>query len=313
MCSLNNLYNSIGITKQGVHGMLNSIIKSNEETEYIKLVIHQIRKDHPTMSCVAMYYKINPVTLGRDKFLSLCEQLGLKVERKARYMRTTDSTGVVRFPNLLKDTVLTDINQAYSSDITYYEINNCFYYITFIIDCYSRLILGYSVSSRLMTEHTTLVSLKMAIKTRGKNIPEGIIFHSDGGGQYYAKVFLEFTNKYKFKNSMCEYAYENGKAERINGVIKNNYLLHKQISCLEDLMKEVDRSVYLYNHEKPHKSLGYLTPIAFEKKLLSLQKQTNLEMKESLDTKNQIFRAFSPKNTEQTNIKTQDVLSTKRC
>lgn len=69
----------------------------------------------------------------------------------------------------------------------------------------------------------------MALKRRKHYIPEDMIFHSDGGGQYYDKAFLKLTEAYKMSNSMCAYAYENGKAERINGVIKNNYLVHRNI------------------------------------------------------------------------------------
>jgi len=306
------LYKSICISKQGVHSMLNTVIRSNEEIEYLKPIIYQVRKDHPTMSCVAMYYKINPLTIGRDKFLRLCESLGLKIERHKKYIKTTDSSGVIRFPNLLENTRLTDINQAYCSDITYYEINGCFYYLTFIMDCFSRRILGYSVSSRLLTEHTSLQALRMSLKIRQYNIPKGIIFHSDGGGQYYAKEFLNVTENYGFRNSMCEFAYENGKAERLNGVIKNNYLAFKEIESLESLVKEVDHAVYLYNNEKPHKKLNYLSPIAFEKKLLTLKQQTKSKMTESFDTNLQDLGASSPINPEQTKSKNQDVFYTKK-
>jgi putative transposase len=119
------------------------------------------------------------------------------------------------------------IDQAWSSDITYFEIQGVFYYLTFILDNCSRRILGYHASSRLNTESTTLPALKRAIKSRGKKLKSGIIFHSDGGGQYYDSNFLALTRKHEFRNSMCEYAWENGKAERINGVIKNNYLIEQ--------------------------------------------------------------------------------------
>lgn len=284
----------------------------NEETEYLRIVMTQIRREHPTMNGVAMYYKINPVTIGRDKFLQLCKELGFQVERKKRFRGTTDSSGVVRFPDLLKGAKLSGMNQAFSSDITYFEINKCFYFITFIVDCFSRRILGHYVSSRLLTEHTTLPALKMAIKTRKYDLPTGVIIHSDGGGQYYDKQFLLLTKRYKFSNSMCEFAYENGKAERINGVIKNNYLHHWKISNLKELIQSVDRAVELYNYEKPHKALHYLTPVTFEEKLLNLHQQTRSMMKESFDAKDQDFGASSPKNPEQTRSQNQDVISAKR-
>ena len=213
-----------------------------------------------------MYYKLKPETMGRDAFELFCREERMAVKRYLNYRRTTDSTGVTRFENLIEGMTTTGINQIWQSDITYFEVSNVFYYITFIIDGHSRRIIGHSVSRRLLTEHTTLPAMNMAIATRNGQSLYGVIVHSDGGGQYYDKAFLLLTSKYGMQNSMCEYAWENGKAERINGVIKNNYLIHREIRCYEQLVKEVDRSVQLYNNEKPHISLKRLTPVAFENK-----------------------------------------------
>ena len=155
------------------------------------------------------------------------------------------------------------INEAWTSDNTYYELADDFHYITFIIDNYSRVIVGHSTSRRLTTDQTTIPALKMALNYRKHCIPAGMIFHSDGGGQYNDKEFLKPMKQYKVRNSMCEYAYENGKSERINGVIKNNYLEHRRIKTFAELAKEVDRSVSLYINDKPHKALKYITPIAY--------------------------------------------------
>ena len=116
----------------------------------------------------------------------------------------------------------------------------------------------------------------MGIKQRAKESVNlhGLIFHSDGGGQYYDKAFLQLTQKHQMVNSMCEFAWENGKAERINGVIKNNYLRHRGITSFEELQKEVDRSVYLYNFEKPHIKLQRKTPIEFENSYICNGQQT---------------------------------------
>jgi len=184
---------------------------------------------------------------------------------------------------LLENAVLTNINQAFSSDIRYFEIGKAFYFIAFIIDCFSRRILGHVASKGLTTEQTTLPTLKMAIKIRKNNLPNNIIFHSDGGGQYYDKEFIKLTTECCFRNSMCEMAYQNGKAERVNGIIKNNYLNHLTICSFDELVKMLDRVVYLFNDERPHKSLNYKTPIMFEKELLTLQQQNKPKMIESFD------------------------------
>lgn len=283
--SLNQLYKVIGISRQGVHKMLNNRQKLRDESEQLIRFIEDIRQDHPTMGLRDLYFKINPDFMGRDKFEKFCKQSGFVIKRKKNHCVTTDSSGVKRFPNLLNDLLVIRLNQVWQSDITYYEIKGVFYYITFIIDSYSRRIIGHSVSKRLLTEFTTLPALKIAIKTR-KNIDlRGLIFHSDGGGQYYADVFLKITSDVGIINSMCKNAYENGKAERVNGVIKNNYLKYKNIDSYEKLIKEVDWAVQMYNYEKPHIKLKRKTPIQFEKSLLYLPLQETATMKKSFGAK----------------------------
>lgn len=262
--SLNILYAAAGITKQGFYKWRKKSARTKEIETNTVLIITDIRKDHPTMCCRYMYHKINPSCFGRDKFLKLCDEYGFKASSKISTKKTTDSSGVIRFDDLRKGLKLQDINQLWSSDITYYDLNDRFYYLTFIMDEYSRRIIGHQVSERLYTKHTTIPALKKAIRTRRKSMREGIIFHSDGGGQYYSSQFLKLTNKYKFKNSMCEYSYDNPKAERLNGVIKNNYLKKYSIFNIDQLVKQVDRAVRLYNTDKPHSSLHRKTPVEFE-------------------------------------------------
>jgi transposase InsO family protein len=267
---MNDLYKSLGISKQSFHQKMERMSLVISEQKQLLLLIYQIREDHPTMGCRDMYFKLKPQSMGRDAFEEFCKAENLVVPRVKNWRRTTDSSGVVRFENLLITLKINRLNQVWQSDITYYEIKGRFYYITFIEDAYSRRIVGHYVSKRLVTEQTTLPALEMAIKQRKRVNLEGLIFHSDGGGQYYDKAFLKLTQSKKIENSMCEYAWENGKAERLNGVIKNNYLKHRTIKSFSELVKEVDRSVQLYNEEKPHIELKRKTPIEFENDYLRM-------------------------------------------
>jgi putative transposase len=303
------LYRSLSTSKQAIHQLLDRRMRLSEQVGYLLPLIAQIRGDHPTLSCRAMYAKLQPQVIGRDRFEQLCRSNGFSIARKVNLCRTTDSTGVVRFDNLLEGLALTGINEAWSSDITYYEVNNRFYYLTFIMDCFSRRILGYAVSSRLTTEQTTLPALRQAVKARGGTVPSQLIFHSDGGGQYYDQDFLSYTAHHQIRNSMCEFAYENGKSERLNGIIKNNYLKYYQTSTLEQLQQNVDRVVTLYNRERPHKALNYQTPVDYENKVVILQQQTTPTMTGSLDAKPGLNGASSPFQTEQTTPPTSGVLS----
>jgi len=274
---MNALYKSVGVSKQAFHQMMGRGQMIRSEQLQILMLIYQIREDHPTMGARDMYFKLSPQTIGRDRFEEFCREEGLMVEKVKNWRRTTDSTGVVRFDNLLANLCLTAINQAWQSDITYFETGGRFYYITFIEDSFSRRILGYSVSKRLTTEQTTLPALKMAINIRNKEkmLIKGVVFHSDGGGQYYDKEFLMLTQKAAIVNSMCEYPWENGKVERLNGVIKNNYLIHRNINSFNELKKEVDRTVSLYNNEKPHIELQRKSPNEFEKNYFCVGQQSD--------------------------------------
>lgn len=264
--SMNSLYKSLNITKQSFHQFHNRLMKRLELESHLRVIIHKIRADHPKMGCRDMYYMIQPEGIGRDRFEEFCYLEGFGTERVRNYRKTTDSSGVIRFRNRTIGLKVNKLNQLWVSDITYFELNGRFYYITFIIDAYSRRVLGHSTSKGLKTEQTTLPALKKAIRTRKKDVEKitDVVFHSDGGGQYYDHEFLKLTKRYHFKNSMCVHSWENPFAERVNGVIKNNYLIDREINSYRDLIKEVDRSVKLYNEEKPHISLKRLTPIEFE-------------------------------------------------
>jgi transposase InsO family protein len=182
---------------------------------------------------------------------------------------------VIRFDNLLVKKVVRRINQVWMSDITYYELGNRFYYLTFIIDAYSRMIVGYSVSRTLLTEDTTLVALAMAVSTR--SLKPGLILHSDGGGQYYCIAFLAETKACRIRNSMCWEAWQNPYAERVNGIIKNEYLVGYAPVDENDLRKKTMKAVRMYNTERPHGSIRDMSPTAFELSGLVIPVEMKLE------------------------------------
>jgi transposase InsO family protein len=200
--------------------------------------------------------------MGRDRFENFCYQNGFKLYRKRSFHRTTDSRGVTRFDNLVAGREVTHANQVWVSDITYYRIEEKFYYITLIMDQFSRSIVGYSVSRTLHAETTTLPALNKAVKERRP--PKGLIIHSDGGGQYYCTEFKDLTGKWKMLNSMGKCAYDNPYAERLNGTIKNDYLQYYGPSNFIELKHLLKRAVDNYNHRRPHTSLWQMTPVEFE-------------------------------------------------
>ena len=299
---MNRLFQAVGLSKQAFHQKMDRLHKVRSEEQQLLLLLYQIRDEHPTMGVRDIYYKLHPTHIGRDAFEAFCSTQGVRIKRTKNERRTTNSSGVIRFDNLIKGFELVGLNQVWQSDITYFEVNRRFYYLTFIMDAFSRRIVGHATAKNLTTECTTLPALRRAITVRKKEKQDikGVIFHSDGGGQYYDKEFLKVTQKEQIQNSMCEFAWENGKAERLNGVIKNNYLKHRSITSFIDLAKEVDRSVALYNFEKPHIKLQRKTPIEYEKHYIELGQQSD-DDKSATEVKTQHRRAFSALRAEDNN------------
>jgi putative transposase len=276
-CSLNRFYKTTGTTKQGFHVKLNRYMQGEEEMGQLSLIVAQVRKDHPGMSLRDLYRVIQPETIGRDRFEQYFKQMGYGVGIKRSFRRTTDSSGVIRFPNLVEGKKLTGVNQVWVSDITYYRIREKFYYLTFIMDLYSRRIVGHSCSRTLLTSHTTTPALKEALKTRcAKQLP-GLILHSDGGGQYYSHEFRSLTEEAKMVNSMGKTVYENPHAERVNGIIKNNYIQYYCPQNFDQLARMNRKAVRMYNTEKPHTALNKLNPVLFESLINKPKKEANKE------------------------------------
>ena len=164
---MNQLYRTMEISKQGFHQHLDRYLEMLEEQEQLMPVIAEIRRDHPQMSARIMYEMITPTQMGRDRFEQFCFSRGFKIEQKRAYHRTTDSRGVTRFDNLLTDFKLTGVNQVWVSDITYYEMGGRFFYLTFIMDLYSRRIVGHAVSAFLSAKRQFVFSISGPMSGRG--------------------------------------------------------------------------------------------------------------------------------------------------
>lgn len=265
--SLNRFFSATGSSRQAFHSRLGRYLAHCEALAQLELIVRQARVDHPGMGLRDLYHMIRPEHMGRDRFERHFGALGYGVGVKKSFRRTTDSSGVVRFDNLIADLKLEGVNQVWVSDITYYRIGDMFYYLTFIMDLYSRRIVGYSVSETLRTIHTTLPALQMGLKTRQSTVIKNLIIHSDGGGQYYSAEFKQLTKDAQMQNSMGETVFENPHAERVNGIIKNNYIHHYDPKTFAQLKRMTKKAVEKYNLEKPHSALGRVSPVRYEELL----------------------------------------------
>lgn len=248
-----------------------------KEVVYIRLM-EQTREIHPGMGLRTMYVMLKPEGIGRDGFIVLGLREGFRLKAVQKQVRTTYSTKSKRYTNLLVEKKFTDVNQLWSSDITYLFCLDKFYYLVFIIDVYSRRIIGYSMADNMRAENN-LEALKMALTVRGSDHYQSmLIHHSDMGSQYASDVYTQTLDAYGILVSMCEEVYENTHIERINDTIKNQYLNRMQITSETDLRKKLDQVIYAYNHLRPHQSLGSLTPVAYEEALQKIPMKERIKM-----------------------------------
>lgn len=200
------------------------------------------------------------IRIGRDRFFGILRENGLLLKAKKKFVRTTDSLHNFRvYDNLLKETPIDKAKQAMAADITYIRTDEGFLYLSLLTDLYSRKIIGYDLSDSLSIEGS-LRTLKMAIRAIGKT--KGVIHHSDRGIQYCSNEYIRILKKNKMNVSMAEKGnpYENAIAERVNGILKIEYLLEETFRTRNEAQKAVKEAVWLYNNLRPHLSLGYLTP-----------------------------------------------------
>ena len=214
------------------------------------------------------------VTVNHKRVLRVMRESSLLVVAKRKWVKTTDSNH--RYPiysNLVKDFILTGINQIWIADITYIRILFGFVYLAVILDAFSRKALGYCISKSLDTE-LALYALRMAIQRR---VPQGgITHHSDRGIQYASKDYTDELLKYGFKISMSRKGnpYDNAKAESFMKTLKSEEVYLWDYSTFEDTQKRIPYFIdAVYNQKRLHSSLGYLPPDEFEAELFEKEQK----------------------------------------
>jgi putative transposase len=276
-------------------------LKTAYEKELIFVrLMEQTREIHPGMGLRMMYEMLKPEDIGRDAFIALGLSEGFRLKSVEKKVRTTYSIKSNRYKNLLVGKWFTDINQVWSSDITYLYCLDRFYYIVMIMDVYSRRIIGYSIADNMRAENN-FAALKMALMLRGiTNYHKTLIHHSDKGSQYASDLYTQTLDNYGIEISMCEDVLENSHIERVNETIKDQYLNRWQINSEKELTQKVKQAMDTYNNLRPHQSLNKMTPVEYENLLLKVPMQQrhkmdiytcikNIEMKDP----NQLTLSFS--------------------
>ena len=253
-----------GKTRQAYYQRLGYQYQEAAEESIILDLIAELRKDMGRMGGRKLWHEINeahPKMISRDKLFDILDKYHLKVHRRKRTVRTTWSESWLhRFPNLVKDLILTAANQVWVSDITYIETETGFVYLHLVTDAYSKKIMGWCLSPSLHAD-ATISALQLAARNAGCDL-KGLIHHSDRGCQYCCEKYVKLLQDNGIEISMTQDGdpRDNAIAERVNGILKTEWLYDDHFIGFEDAYRRVAEAINLYNNKRPHLSLNYKTP-----------------------------------------------------
>jgi putative transposase len=277
---MNMIYLLCNISKQGHHQAIARLKNQIQKQELYIRLMEAAREIHPGMGLRTMYDMLLPEGIGRDNFIALGLREGFRLQTKEKETRTTYSVKSHRYSNLLSGVKFTDVNQLWSSDITYFHCAGNFYYIFLIMDVYTRRIVGYSIADNMRAENN-VSALRMALTLRGiSDYKQQLIHHSDKGSQYASDTYTQTLEAYGIRISMCEEVYENTHIERINETIKNQYLERMNIKTYSELKQKLNQVIETYNNLRPHQSLNKMSPLQYEQylKQIPLDKRKKMEI-----------------------------------
>ncbi len=259
---MNQLYKTIGISKQAVYQYAKRQAVFDNKVAGLVMEVDHLREDHPGCGVEKMYDTLRPDFMGRDRFVETFMELGYRLKRKKNFRRTTYSSGA-NYQNLIKGMKVNAPSVIWQSDITYIRVGEKFYYAVFIIDVYTKKIVGHQVSDH-MRASANVKALHMALKSN--KAPE--IHHSDRGSQYNYNEYISLLKSKGCKISMAKTAQDNAYAERINRTIKNDYIELWNPKSFDQLKRMMKKAVNQYNNVRPHNNIGKMSPVEFERKLL---------------------------------------------
>lgn len=261
----------LGVSRQAVYQRQLRQQQRNVLLEPIKGLVLELRRYMPRLGTRKLYYLLKPkleqlgIKMGRDGLFDYLRKNNLLIKPKRSYTKTTYSRHwMKKHPNLLQDLEVKRPEQVFVSDITYVESDEGVHYLSLVTDASSRKIMGHELSHE-MKASDTVKALEQAVNNRQTALP--LLHHSDRGSQYCSALYQDVLNTHQIKPSMTDGydCYQNALAERINGILKQEFLIYR-CKTFEDLQALVKESVDVYNQLRPHLSLGMKTPNEVHKK-----------------------------------------------
>jgi transposase InsO family protein len=294
--SLKRLCALFGVSRQAYYDAQLHDNRTSIANMIVLTLVKDLRDEIPILGTRKLIFMLQEefpkhgIKMGRDKLFDLLRFHGLLIRRRKRIAKTTESHHwMKKYPNLIKELIITCAEQLWVSDITYVRTLQGFSYLSLITDAYSRKIVGYALNQTLSAAGP-LKALKMALSERRRNVPFILIHHSDRGIQYCSAEYVQILIGEKIAISMTQTGspYDNALAERVNGTIKNDFFPKRIYKNYEEAEKAICGAIKIYNKFRPHDSLDYLTPeLAHErsepitKKWKTYKKQKEVTMTET--------------------------------
>lgn len=256
-----------GVSRQAYYQHQREAIDRGIEHEIVLKLVKEIRKDHPQIGTRKLHYMLqgqmssHHIKMGRDALFDLLSTQQLLIRKRKRRVYTTQSRHRYRkYPDLIQDLYLTAPNQLWVSDITYVEFQKGYLYLSLVTDAFSRMVVGYQIADN-MEAINTVKALQMALRNQEGSL-KGLIHHSDRGLQYCSYNYVDLLERNAIEISMTESGdpRDNALAERMNGIIKEEYLSNHKIENLNHARSLLRKSIRLYNKKRPHLSINMKTP-----------------------------------------------------
>jgi transposase InsO family protein len=264
--SISALAGKLGMTRQNYYKGRSARLRAETDAELVEHLARGERSLQPRLGGRKLFKILTPVLenegikLGRDRFFTILRKKGLLVPSLPKSQRTTRFDPCLPvFHNLVAGLELTGPDQAWAADITYIRTDEGFLYLSLITDMWSRKIVGFHAGDSLETEGA-LAALAMALASLRSGAKP--VHHSDRGCQYASHLYVGKLREAGLQISMTEelHCYENAMAERVNGILKQEYYIGSCFRNKNQAKAAVKEAVFLYNTRRPHKSLDYETP-----------------------------------------------------
>jgi len=278
--SLSELCDLLGMSRQAYYARTRDLETDRFERVLLRSLVEEIRGDQPRVGGRKLFFLLqgpflmHGLKIGRDKFFEFLGQEELLILTSHKRVYTTQSHHWLhKYPYLCRNWAPSVAEQLWVSDITYLRAASRFVYLILIVDAYSRCIMGWQLSPTLEAAFC-VEALKQALAAR--QYPErNLMHHSDRGVQYCSEAYTTLLKQNDIQISMTQDGspYDNAQAERINGILKSEFLLDQSFEDLRTAREKVAKCIHVYNEKRPHASCDYLTPLQAHQHRGELQKR----------------------------------------